>query len=153
LAKSLREVIVFPKVAHDSDPWSPFIRRFAVKLLPFIFPVLLLLSGSFADARSSPFAQPKLVKVPGTKVSLVPPATLKPSDRFPGFGDEETKSSIMITEMPAPYSEMAKAMTKEAWAAKGEPLATKGMTMLSRKEISLNGRPGIKIRRKAVDAN
>lgn len=107
-----------------------------MKILHFVFPILLCLSGSFANARSSPFAQPKLVKVTGTKVSLVPPAGLKPSERFPGFWDEETSSSIMITEMPAPYSEMEKGFTKEA-------LATKGMSLLSRKEISLNGRPGI----------
>jgi hypothetical protein len=56
--------------------------------------------------------------------------------RSPGFGDEETSSSIVITETPAPYSEMARGFTKEA-------LATNDMSMLSRKEISLNGRPGI----------
>jgi hypothetical protein len=104
-----------------------------VKIIPFVILVLLFLSSSIANARSISFAQPKLVKVHGTKVSLVPPAGLKPSERFPGFVDEEASSSIMIAEMPAPYSEMAKAMTKEAWVAKGEPLATKGMTMLSRK--------------------
>jgi hypothetical protein len=38
--------------------------------------------------------------------------------------------------MPAPYSEIANGFTKEA-------LATKGMSLLSKKEISLNGRPGI----------
>ncbi len=107
-----------------------------MKILSFVFPVLLFLSGSFANARSSPFAQPKLVKVPGTKVSLVPPAGLKPTERFPGFWDEETSSSIMITEMPAPYVEMARVLTKDA-------LAAKGMSLLSGKEISLNGRPGM----------
>ncbi|HEV2668826.1 MAG TPA: hypothetical protein VG324_28165 [Blastocatellia bacterium] len=107
-----------------------------MKILPFVFPVLLLLSGSFANALSLPFAQPKLVKVPGTKVSLVPPAGLKPSARFPGFMDEETSSSILITEMPAPYSEIANGFTKEA-------LVTRGMKLLSRREVSLNGRPGI----------
>jgi len=107
-----------------------------VKILPFVFPVLLLLSGSFANARSLPFAQQKLVKVPGTKVSLVPPAGLKLSERFPGFMDEETSSSILITEMPAPYSEIANGFTKEA-------LVTRGMNLLSRREVSLNGRPGI----------
>ena len=107
-----------------------------MKILSFVFPVLLLISCSFANARSAPFAQTKHVKVPGTKVSLVPPTGLKPSERFPGFWDEETSSSIVITEMPAPYSEIANSFTKEA-------LATKGMSLLSKKEISLNGRPGI----------
>jgi len=107
-----------------------------MKIIPFVFPVLLSLSGSFVNAHSLSFAQPKHVKVPGTKVRLVPPTDLKPSERFPGFWDEETNSSIVITEMPAPYSEIANGFTKEA-------LATKGMSLLSKKEISLNGRPGI----------
>jgi len=107
-----------------------------MKILPFVFPVLLFLPISFANPSSLAFAQAKLVKVPGTKASLVPPASLKPSDRFPGFLDEETSSSIVITEIPAPYSEMADGFTKEA-------LATKGMNLLSKKEISLDGRPGV----------
>src|SRR5215510_15421935 len=107
-----------------------------MKVIPFVFPVLLCLSGSFVNAHSLSFAQPKHVKVPGTKVRLVPPTDLKPSERFPGFWDEETSSSIVITEMPAPYSEIANGFTKEA-------LAAKGMNLLSKKEISLNGRPGI----------
>jgi hypothetical protein len=116
---------------HGACHW-----KLAVKILFLVFSILLFLSGSFASTRSLPFAQTKLVKVPGTKVSLVPPPGLKPSDRFPGFGDEETSSSIAITETPAPYSEMARGFTKEA-------LATNGMSLLSRKEISLNERPGI----------
>ena len=107
-----------------------------MKVIPFVFPVLLCLSGSFVNAHSLSFAQPKHVKVPGTKVRLVPPTSLKPSERFPGFWDEETSTSIVITEMPVPYSEIANGFTKEA-------LATKGMSLLSKKEISLNGRPGI----------
>jgi hypothetical protein len=107
-----------------------------VKILSFVFPVLLFLFSSFANARSLSFAQPKLVKVPGTKVSLAPPAGLKPSSQFPGFDDKETGASITIAEMPGPYSVMAEGLTKEA-------LAAKGMRLLSRREISLNGRAGI----------
>jgi hypothetical protein len=107
-----------------------------MKILPFVFPVLLCLSGSFANSRSLPFAQPKLVKVPDTKVSLVPPASLKLTERFPGFSDDETNSSIIVTELPAPYSKFANEITKEAFAKRG-------MNLLSRREVSLNGRPGI----------
>jgi hypothetical protein len=82
------------------------------------------------------FAQPKLVKVPGTKVSLVPPDGLKLSERFPGFWDEETGLSISIMEMPAPYSEIIKGFTKEA-------LDARGMRLLSNREISFNGRAGV----------
>ena len=110
-----------------------------MKILSVVLLVLTCLSGSFAGAGALRLQErPKLVKVPGTKVSLAPPAGLKPSEQFPGFGDEETMSSILITELPAPYSLFAAGFTKEA-------LATKGMSLLARKEISLNGRPGILI--------
>jgi hypothetical protein len=107
-----------------------------VKILSFVFPVLLCISGSFANSLPLQSAQPNLVKVPGTKVSLVPPAGLKPSSQARGFDDEETGSSIEIGEMAGPYSLVAEGFTKEA-------LAAKGISLLSRKEVSLNGRPGI----------
>src|SRR5262245_50826046 len=110
-------------------------QRFAVKVLSFVFPVLLLLSGSFANARSLPLAQQNLVKVPGTKVSLVPPEGLKLSEQFPGFWDEERGLSISILEMPTPYSEIIKGFTKGA-------LDARGMRLLSNREISFNGRAG-----------
>lgn len=108
-----------------------------MKILSLVLLISLFLSGSFANARSlTQQAQPQLVKVPGTKVSIAPPANFKPSAQFPGFGDEENGSSIMITELPAPYTQVADGFTKEA-------LATRGMRLLSRKEISLNGRPAL----------
>jgi hypothetical protein len=107
-----------------------------MKILSYVFPVLLFLFSSFANARSLSFAQQKLVKVPGTKVSLAPPAGLKPSSQFHGFADEETGASIEIGEMRGSYSVLAEEFTKEA-------LAKKGMSLLSRKEISLGGRPGL----------
>lgn len=76
------------------------------------------------------------VAVPGTKVRLVPPAGLPPTNQFPGFFDEESNASILVTEMPAPYSEMSKAFTKEA-------LALKGITLISKEEISIGEKPGV----------
>ena len=62
-----------------------------MKILPLVFPVLLCLSGSFANARSLPFAQPKLVKVPGTKVSLVPlPTPHSPLPFYPSSNHGKT---------------------------------------------------------------
>ncbi|HKQ78819.1 MAG TPA: hypothetical protein VJ810_34290 [Blastocatellia bacterium] len=108
--------------------------------MKILFPALLvltILSGSYVDSGVlTPQAQQKPVKVPGTKVSIIPPSGLTPSEQFPGFGDEATMSSILITELPAPYTVFAKGFTEEA-------LATKGMRLLTRKEISLDGRPGI----------
>jgi len=64
------------------------------------------------------------VRVSGTNVSLEPPAGFSPAERFPGFQRVDLQASILVTELPAPVSEMKKGMTKEA-------LASKGMTLLS----------------------
>src|SRR5262245_26714253 len=96
--------------------------RFTVKILAFIFLPLLFLSGNtWTICQPVPpmQSQSALVKVPGTKVSLVPPDGLKLSERFPGFWDEETGLSISIMEMPSPYSEIIKGFTKETLNANG----------------------------------
>ena len=63
-------------------------------------------------------------RVPGTKVTLVPPAGFVPAEQFPGFQRVEAASSIMVTEMSAPSAEIRTAMTAEG-------LATRGMTLLN----------------------
>lgn len=81
-------------------------------------------------------AQEKPIPVAGTKVSLTPPAEFKPSSRFPGFAVEESQASIMVTEMPAPYATLVQAFTSEG-------LETRGMSLISRREVKLGGKPAI----------
>lgn len=110
-----------------------------MKILSFVFPFLLFLSGNsetICQLVPPMQSQSALVKVPGTKVSLIPPDGLKLSERFSGFWDEETGLSISIMEMPAPYSEIIKGFTKEA-------LDARGMRLLTNREISFNGRAGV----------
>jgi len=73
------------------------------------------------------------VRVPGTQTMLEPPAGFTLSERFPGFERADLQSSVVITEVPAPMSELSKAMTKEA-------LAEKGMTLLSSTSEATGGR-------------
>ncbi|MBL8187680.1 MAG: hypothetical protein JNK38_06715 [Acidobacteria bacterium] len=82
-----------------------------------------------------PAFQSTEVEVTGTKVKLTPPSSLKPANQFPGFFDEETNVSIMVTEMPAPYSEVIKTFTKES-------LATKNISLISKEDVSIGGIPG-----------
>lgn len=63
-------------------------------------------------------------RVPGTKVTLAPPAGFTPSEQFPGFQKTDAASSIMVTEMTAPAPQVRAAMTAEG-------LATRGMTLLA----------------------
>jgi hypothetical protein len=62
-------------------------------------------------------AQPQ--PVAGTRVTLQPPAGFVTADRFPGFMHAASGSSILITEIPAPASEMIAGLTREALAARG----------------------------------
>lgn len=68
----------------------------------------------------SALAQP--VRVPGTKVSLTPPAGFVASDRFAGFQNAETGSSIVITEMPAPASQLRASLSAANLQARGMTL-------------------------------
>jgi hypothetical protein len=76
------------------------------------------------------------VRVPGTGVSLQPPAGFELAEDYPGFQSAEQQASIMVTQMPAPVAEIRKAMTKDM-------LATRGITLLSSKEETVGGREAL----------
>ncbi|HVG11315.1 MAG TPA: hypothetical protein VNM67_26685 [Thermoanaerobaculia bacterium] len=76
------------------------------------------------------------VRVPGTGVSLQPPAGFELAGDYPGFQSAEQQASIMVTQMPAPVAEIRKAMNKET-------LATRGITLLSSKEETVGGREAL----------
>lgn len=84
---------------------------------------------------SSPAAA-EPVRVPGTGVSLQPPAGFSLAENYPGFQSAEQQASIMVTQMPAPVAEIRKAMTKDM-------LATRGITLLSSKEETVGGREAL----------
>lgn len=75
------------------------------------------------------FGQTKdLIKVPGTKCSLIPPDGFVIASNFSGFQNNETGTSIMITEIPAPYQSIIDGFTADA-------LKMKGMTLIKKQTI------------------
>jgi hypothetical protein len=78
-------------------------------------------------------AQPQAVV--GTDITLEPPEGFTQAERFSGFGQEETLASILVTEMPAPFSEMNAKLTTEA-------LAGGGMMVRSADSVTIGGRAG-----------
>jgi hypothetical protein len=78
-------------------------------------------------------AQPR--EVVGTRITLEPPAGFTPAERFPGFGQEETLASIMVTELSGPFDEVVAGLTAER-------LAGGGMTLRSADSLTVGGRPG-----------
>ena len=105
-----------------------------MKLLPLLF-ILALVS---ADARAQREAPP--TAVPGTRISLVPPSGFVPADRFAGFLQEEKGASIMIMEIPGPYSQVS------AGFADSAKLAARGIVLASREDRAVNGFKGMLVR-------
>lgn len=57
--------------------------------------------------------------IKGTKVSLIPPKEFTDGLNFLGLQQAESGSSIMILDIPGPYSETAKGITEENMLSKG----------------------------------
>ena len=74
----------------------------------------------------------KLIKVAGTKCSLIPPSGFVAATTFSGFQNLETGASIMINELPAPYQSLVDGFTAEA-------LKSRGMTLIKKETIDFNG--------------
>jgi hypothetical protein len=74
----------------------------------------------------------KLIKVSGTKCSLIPPSGFVTATTFSGFQNTETGASIMINELPAPYQSLVDGFTAEA-------LKSRGMTLINKQTIDFNG--------------
>ena len=69
-------------------------------------------------------------RVNGTQIVIEPPTFLEPATQFSGYVDEEYGTSIMITEIPGPFNEVIKGMTKEGFESKG-------VTLVSTEDIKL----------------
>lgn len=76
--------------------------------------------------------------IKGTKISLISPKGFISGQNFLGLQQIESGSSIMITEIPGPYSEIVKGMTKENFLSKG--VKTKKF-----ENLTINGLPAILI--------
>ena len=60
----------------------------------------------------------------GTKISLIPPADFSEASNFNGFQHAPSNSSIMVMDIPGPFSEISAAFTKENMRAQGVELDT-----------------------------
>jgi hypothetical protein len=110
------------------------------------FMFVWILTAIIRCAAVPAFAQ--AVRVPGTKVSLTPPAGFSPASQYPGFEREADQASVMVTELPGAAADMIRAMTAQA-------LAGRGMIVLATQDEVINGRPArlLKIRQKTASAD
>lgn len=77
-------------------------------------------------------AQDQRQEVKGTAYSLVPPKGFTPSNMFVGFMNAASGASIMVTEMPAPFSAISAGLNAEG-------LKTQGMILKDKQAIDFNG--------------
>jgi len=73
----------------------------------------------------------------GTKVELIPPATWQAASTFPGYFHKESRSSVMVTEVPGPFEKV-----KLGFTDKGE-LKKQGMTLLSTEDRKQGEHEGV----------
>ena len=73
----------------------------------------------------------------GTRVSLTPPDEFVPAPQFPGLLQEATGSSIMVTEMPGPFSQLSAAFSTPS------ELAKRGMTLLKKQGVTVGRQNGL----------
>jgi hypothetical protein len=94
-----------------------------MRLLRFALLLLVIPQHSYAQA----------VRVTGTSVELEPPPGFVAASRYPGFERADVQCSIMVTEIPGPFADLARGMT-------APNLATRGMTLLSTTKPIVDGR-------------
>lgn len=59
------------------------------------------------------------INIEGTKISLIPPEGFIKATNFLGVQQNQSGSTIMVLDIPGPFSETSKAMTKEAFLSQG----------------------------------
>jgi hypothetical protein len=74
--------------------------------------------------------------IKGTKVSIIPPKGFTDGLNFLGLQQTESGSSIMILDIPGPYSETSKGITKEN-------MLSKGIEVKKIETLTINGLPAI----------
>jgi hypothetical protein len=90
--------------------------------------------SSGADAEKSDLGD--YVSFPAFGIKIRQPKGFEKADRFDGFGEPETQSSIMAVGIPAPDSQISAGLTKELMKARGWALH-------SRDAVNVNGLAGI----------
>lgn len=98
--------------------------------------VFLLLWGvpNFAQTGAQPKQEERVVE---TRVSLIPPSGFTASERFPGYSQESTGSSIMVTEFPASFAETSSGLSTPS------ALSKRGMVLLKKQRVVVGGQTGI----------
>jgi hypothetical protein len=82
--------------------------------------------------------QDRYISFPTAGVKLIRPDGFDPANLFSGFQQPSTKSSVMVTTIPGPFSQIASGFTAEQMKARG-------LILKSKENISIDSNPGLLI--------
>ncbi len=102
-------------------------------LLIFIALVTTIDSSAQKEYQNKRSADHKTVA--GTPIALIPPADFTEAQGFQGFQQKETNASIMVAEIPGPFSETTRGFNER-------DLKGQGVTLKEKEAIRVNGMEG-----------
>ncbi|WP_310426311.1 hypothetical protein [Chamaesiphon sp. VAR_48_metabat_135_sub] len=82
--------------------------------------------------------QPQYTSFPTAGVKLIRPDGFEAAESFDGFQQASTQSSVMLVTIPGPFTEVTNGLTAER-------LKTRGMTLRSQENVTIDGNQGILI--------
>lgn len=82
--------------------------------------------------------QNRYVSFPSAGVKLIRPDGFDPANLFSGFQQPSTQSSVMVTTIPGPFSQISSGFTAERMKARG-------LILKSKENISIDGNSGLLI--------
>lgn len=95
--------------------------------------------GRPRSSNSAKAAPPgEYVHFPAAGVKIRRPEGFEKADSFDGFGQPETKSSVMAFNFPGPVAELSKGFTADA-------LKARGWKLLSKQDVKIEGQTGVLI--------
>lgn len=84
-----------------------------------------------------PSQQAEAISIAGTRVKLVPPVGFTVSSQFPGYVQESTGASIIVTEFSGSFSEVSASFSNP------EKLAQQNLVLLNQEEVIINQQTGL----------
>jgi len=106
-----------------------------MKILGVSFFLTLLAFSGCSQAQEPPKQIVSFVS--GTRIKLLPPANFTPATQFPGYQLESHNSSIMVTEIPAPFAETT------AGFSNSSELSKRNMSVVDKQEVKVDGQNGL----------
>jgi hypothetical protein len=97
---------------------------------------LLTISSTFGQGEINNTKTGKHKQIAGTKFFLVPPTGFTAATTFQGYQQMHSGASILVMEIPGPFSESTKGFNEQG-------LKTQGVVLKKKEEIKVNGNQGL----------